>query len=88
MLPRCCHDGVVGREIHFTNPTLLSRELNENHYQHGTLLQEIVYRISPESADQNMPRGMNLESREREELIKYFTNLSRHIANVELDKKF
>jgi hypothetical protein len=44
------------------------------------LLDEILYRLTPEAGADQMPRGLNINSDERHELEEYFLSLVRHTA--------
>ena len=71
-----CHQGIVAPNIPFKNSTQLSVLLKKSDYQRGTLLQEVSYRLSPESGADQMPRGINLSEKEIDGLKLYFKSLT------------
>jgi len=72
-----CHDGTVGPELPFSNPKRLALLLGQNKYPRGTLLDEIIYRLSEKSGNERMPRGLNLNEIERHDLENYFRELQK-----------
>ena len=77
LVDRCieCHDGDVGPAIPFADPDLLARRLGGGAYPRGRLLDEILYRLAPESGDASMPRGVSISAEERRDLEDYFLGL-------------
>ncbi len=45
-------------------------------YPRGTLLSEILFRLSPASGQERMPSGANLSEQERKALEDYFRGLA------------
>ena len=79
LVQRCadCHQlGLVGPSIPFNQTKSLAALLSTGKYPHGTLLDEILFRISPNAGADRMPRGMNITESEQHELEKYFRALS------------
>ena len=72
-----CHDGIVGPDIPFGDPHGLSPLLRGGNYPHGHLLEEILFRLSPEAGSDRMPKRMNLSEVERAELANYFKTLAQ-----------
>ncbi len=71
-----CHDGTVGPELPFGELRSLRKILNQGKYPRGTLVQEIVYRLSMKAGSDSMPRGSNLTEEERTNLTRYFSELA------------
>ncbi len=71
-----CHQGVVGPALPFLDKDRMSTLLNQGNYPRGTLLQEILYRLSPKAGPNQMPRGLNLSESQIQVLEDYFQNLS------------
>ena len=46
-------------------------------YPHGRLLDEILFRLTPEAGAARMPRGMAIDPAQQRELERYFTNLAQ-----------
>lgn len=83
LIQRCisCHVKDSGADIPaipFDNPVKLKEALQRSGFKHGTLLEEIEYRISAHagSDDQMPPRGVPSEL-QRKELMLYIKSLSR-----------
>lgn len=78
LLQRCiaCHEGGVGPALVFSNQATLARELRERRYSRGHLLDEILFRLSPEAGARRMPVGLNISEDERKSLERYFRNLA------------
>ena len=70
-----CHQGQVGPLIPFASPERLAALLNQGHYPRGTLLKEILFRLSPEAGSDRMPKGINLSAQEQSEVERYFRSL-------------
>ena len=72
-----CHDGEAGSFIPFGNPSSLSAALRKGLFPHGSLFDEILYRISSEAGNAIMPRGKIFSEEERAELTQYLRSLLR-----------
>jgi hypothetical protein len=51
--------------------------LQSGHYLRGNLLDEILYRLSPAAGSDRMPRGLDVDAIQQNQLELYFTTLSR-----------
>ena len=71
-----CHESGVGPPISFNDPESLARELRTQTATHGTLLGEVLFRLSPAAGVARMPLGITLSDGERAQLQSYFTQLS------------
>lgn len=71
-----CHQGDVARSLPFASPQALGESLSGRGYPHGTLLNEIVFRLSPQAGQERMPRGANLPDEDRTALEDYFRALA------------
>lgn len=71
-----CHETGPGPLIPFSRPATLARELRERPAPHGTLLEEIHYRLAAGAGAHRMPLGVNLADAERQELDAYFATLA------------
>lgn len=78
LLERCilCHTGDVAPRLPFADPLVLGPLLLEGRYPKGRLLDEILYRLSPQAGADSMPRGMTLDAAERRTLEEYFLALA------------
>lgn len=76
-----CHTGEVAPAIPFSVPDLLAERLLEGEYPHGRLLDEILYRLGPESGAARMPRGTTVTAAEQHELEVYFLSLPPRLAD-------
>ncbi len=70
-----CHTGQVGPALPFSNTHELAMALKTEGYPHGRLIDEILYRLSPQSGPARMPRGVNLDEARRQELESYFLTM-------------
>jgi mono/diheme cytochrome c family protein len=79
LLQRCigCHTQGVGPELPFDRPAVLAGLLQSRPAAHGTLIDEIVFRLSPQAGAGRMPLGFNPSDDERSALSAYFENLAR-----------
>jgi hypothetical protein len=79
LLDHCiaCHNGEVGPALPFGDPLLLASRLGGGGYVRGRLLDEILYRLTPQAGAERMPRDINLTSAEQEVLENYFIRLAR-----------
>ena len=71
-----CHTTGVAPPIEFDNPAILSARLNLPYKTKGTLLDEILYRISKRTGQQRMPPTVNYSDQELTELENYFRQLA------------
>lgn len=71
-----CHETGVAPSVPFSDPTQLSRQLRVRSAAHGTLIDEIRFRLSAGAGAQHMPLGVNLSEADRESLERYFTALA------------
>lgn len=71
-----CHQGTVAPALPFASPERLARSLGRGGYARGSLLDEILYRLSPAAGPDSMPRGTNLDESERAALEAYFEVLA------------
>jgi len=77
-LSRCasCHRGDIGPSLPFADPQELAHRLPEVRYPRGSLLQEILFRLSPSAGIEHMPMGRDLQVGERDALVAYFRGLA------------
>ena len=61
----------------FGDPLLLASRLGGSGYARGRLLDEILYRLTPQAGAERMPRDINLTPAEQEVLENYFIRLAR-----------
>jgi cytochrome c553 len=59
-----CHEGDVAPPIPFDDPAKLREALKQHGYPHGSLLDEIAFRLRPEARARRMPLGVDLSSEE------------------------
>ena len=79
VLQQCvaCHSSGAGPSLPFADARELSARLVDGHYPRGRLLDEILYRLTPEAGAARMPRGLNIDSTEQRQLEDYFVVLAR-----------
>ncbi|HEY6924217.1 MAG TPA: hypothetical protein VI653_12165, partial [Steroidobacteraceae bacterium] len=65
----------IGPSIPFTDPAGLAHELQSRAALHGTLLDEVLFRLSPDAGIARMPLGITLSDKERAKLRTYFAEL-------------
>src|ERR1700739_3526080 len=70
-----CHETDVAPRIHFSDPKLLTQQLGERS-AHGTLYDEIRFRLSAGAGAHRMPLGLNLADADRRALEAYFASLT------------
>ena len=70
-----CHETDVAPRIHFSDPKLLTQQLGERS-AHGTLYDEIRFRLSAGAGAHRMPLGLNLADADRRALEAYFAALA------------
>ena len=71
-----CHESGVAPPVPFSDPVQLTQQLRTRSAAHGTLLDEILFRLSPTAGPQHMPLGLNLPDADRQILETYFTTLA------------
>ena len=71
-----CHEGGVGPALPFASQDELQERLNASGYPRGTLLSEILFRLSPEAGQDRMPRGKILSDEDHKALDAYFRGLA------------
>jgi mono/diheme cytochrome c family protein len=72
-----CHTTGVAPRIEFNDPAALAARLNLPYSARGTLLNEILYRISSKAGARRMPPTINFSEPDLEELGSYFRDLSQ-----------
>ena len=79
LLDKCagCHLGGVGPHLPLDRPPELAALLRRGHFAHGTLMDEIRWRLAPQAGAARMPLGSNLGEEEREALLEYFTAVAQ-----------
>jgi hypothetical protein len=77
-IERCalCHTSGIGPDLPFDRPDRLTEELTHSGYSHGSLLEEILFRLSPAAGPHRMPLGTTLSDAERSVLEQYFRALA------------
>lgn len=78
LLDRCvaCHTSDVAPPLPFGDAAQLERTLSKAGYPRGRLLDEILFRLTPEAGTQSMPLGLNITDAERRDLEEYFLILA------------
>ncbi len=76
-----CHEGGVGPKLPFAASEELQKQLATGGYPHGTLVSEILFRLSPEAGQGRMPRGKILSDDDRKALEAYFRGLVASAAS-------
>jgi hypothetical protein len=71
-----CHETGVAPPIPFSNPRLLARQLRSRAAAHGTLYDEVRFRLSADAGAHRMPLGLNLADTERQALAAYFESIA------------
>jgi hypothetical protein len=79
LLDRCasCHLGGVGPHLPLDHPVELAALLRGGHFAHGTLMDEIRWRLAPEAGAGRMPLGSNIGDEERDALLQYFAAVAQ-----------
>lgn len=72
-----CHESGVAPHIPFLEEPALKQALLNEPRPHGRLLEEVLFRLSPDAAAGRMPLGMRLSDQERRELERYFVALAQ-----------
>jgi hypothetical protein len=71
-----CHESGVAPDLPFSHPLQLAQALRTRPSAHGTLIDEIHFRLSPQAGTQRMPLGVNLTDAERRRLEDYFVAIA------------
>jgi cytochrome c553 len=71
-----CHESGPAPLIPFSDPLLLAQQLRVRSAPHGTLYDEIRFRLSAAAGAHRMPLGLNLADDERQRLEAYFAALA------------
>jgi hypothetical protein len=71
-----CHETGVAPLLPFSDPTQLTQQLRGRASAHGTLSDEIRFRLSSAAGAHQMPLGLNLSDADRESLEAYFAALA------------
>jgi cytochrome c553 len=71
-----CHETGVAPPIPFSDPKFLAQQLRARSAPHGTLYDEIRFRLSAGAGAHRMPLGLNLADAERQALDAYFAVLA------------
>ncbi len=71
-----CHETGMAPPLPFSSPAQLMQQLRVRPSAHGTLIDEIRFRLSSAAGAQHMPLGLNLSDAERESLEAYFAGLA------------
>jgi hypothetical protein len=72
-----CHRGDIAPALPFGDPPALATRLLGGNYPHGRLLDEILFRLTPEAGAGRMPRGVVIDAAEQRGLEEYFVNLAQ-----------
>ena len=72
-----CHSSDIAPALPFGDPVALATRLLDGNYPHGRLLDEILFRLTPEAGTERMPRGVAIDAAEQRELEGYFINLAK-----------
>ena len=72
-----CHTGEVGPALPFGDTAALGPRLLDGAYARGRLLDEILFRLTPQAGAARMPRGINPTPAEQRELEDYFVRLAQ-----------
>jgi mono/diheme cytochrome c family protein len=70
-----CHQSDIAPNIPFASAEQLKDQLLSRRAPHGSLIDEIRFRMSPEAGPMRMPLGANLSDEQRIELENYFVQL-------------
>jgi hypothetical protein len=72
-----CHSSDIAPRLPFSAPELLATRLRAGHYPHGRLLDEILFRLTPRAGPDRMPRGIDIDGAQQQQLEHYFMELAR-----------
>lgn len=70
-----CHEHGIGPAIRFDASAPLGAEGSEARYPHGTLIEEILFRLRPEAGARRMPLGTDFSTTEIASLEAYFQRM-------------
>lgn len=68
-----CHDTQSAPHIPFLQESALRKALLSETTPHGRLLEEVLFRLSPQAAEHRMPLGIKISDTDRVELQRYFS---------------
>src|SRR3989440_4718067 len=71
-----CHETGAAPPLPFSRPSQLMQQMRASPSAHGTLIDEIRFRLSAAAGAQHMPLGLDLSDVERESLEAYFAALA------------
>jgi len=71
-----CHEGRTAPAVPFADGAALALRLHERGYPHGDLLDEIEFRLTPQSGAVHMPLNDNLDEASRQALVSYLESLA------------
>jgi hypothetical protein len=79
LLQRCvaCHEGGIAPPLPFSHPDDLAARLLDGAYPRGRLLDEILFRLTPQAGAGRMPRGFDVDAPQQRALEDYFVGLAR-----------
>jgi hypothetical protein len=79
LLDKCasCHLAGVGPHLPFDRLSELAGLLRGGRFPHGTLMDEIRWRLAPQAGAGRMPLGTNISNEERNALLSYFSAVSQ-----------
>jgi hypothetical protein len=75
-----CHQSDIAPNIPFASAEQLKDQLLSRRALHGSLIDEIRFRMSPDAGPMRMPLGVNLPDEQRIELENYFVQLAAQPA--------
>ena len=70
-----CHESGAAPPLPFSDPQQLAQQLRSRPAAHGTLFDEMLFRLSSAAGPQRMPLGINLSDTDRQALENYFTTV-------------
>jgi len=76
-----CHQSGAAPGIPFSDEALLAHELAFKPARRGSLVDEVLFRLSPEAGSLRMPLGINLPDADRADLERYFRRLAPPTAS-------
>ena len=71
-----CHEGHTAPALPFADSQALAFHLHDRGYAHGELLDEIEFRLTPQSGAAHMPLNDNLDEPSRKALAQYLESLA------------
>jgi mono/diheme cytochrome c family protein len=71
-----CHEGHTAPALPFADDHALALHLHDRGYPHGELLDEIEFRLTPQSGAAHMPLNDNLDEPSRKSLAQYLESLA------------